>query len=515
MITWSAIAAIPFGSVACSQAKKEKKENIEKRPNVIVILADDLGYGDVSAYGSTTIQTPNIDKLAKGGVCFTNGYATSATSTPSRYALMTGTYPWKNKDAKILQGDAPLIIGETQYTLPKMMQQAGYATAAIGKWHLGMGNGNVNWNETVKPGAKEIGFDYSCLIAATNDRVPTVYVENGNVVGLEATDPIEVSYEKNFEGEPTALTHPEMLKMEWSHGHNNSIVNGIPRIGFMKGGKNARWIDEDMADYFAEKVKSFITENKENSFFMYYGLHEPHVPRAPHSRFAGQTGMGPRGDAIAEADWCVGELIAHLEKEGLLENTLIIFSSDNGPVLDDGYKDQAVELLGNHQPTGGLRGGKYSLYDAGTRVPFFAYWKGNIQPVVSDALICHLDLLASLSELVGQPQHKDLDSQQLLPTLLGKNKEGRENLVVEAQGKMAFREGDWAMIPPYKGPERNTTGNELGNLKEYGLFNLKEDRAQTQNRAQSQHERLESMEKDFLMLTEGYYKAEVKETPLK
>ena len=146
-------------------------QQVEEKPNVIVILADDLGFGDVSAYGSTTIHTPNIDSLAHGGVCFTNGYATSATSTPSRYALMTGMYPWKNKEAKILPGDAPLIINENQFTLPKMMQQCGYATGAIGKWHLGMGDGNVNWNETVKPGAKEIGFDYSCLIAATKRSV--------------------------------------------------------------------------------------------------------------------------------------------------------------------------------------------------------------------------------------------------------------------------------------------------------------------------------------------------------
>lgn len=258
MKTWILCSAttILYG---CGQREVQK-------PNVIVILADDLGYGDVSAYGSGTIHTPNIDLLAKEGVCFTNAYATSATSTPSRYALMTGMYPWKNKDAKILPGDAPLLIKEDQFTIARMMQQSGYTTAAIGKWHLGMGNGNVDWNETVRPGANEIGYDYSCLIAATNDRVPTVYVENGNVVGLDKNDPIEVDYEKNFEGEPTALTHPEMLRMHWAHGHNNSIVNGIPRIGYMKGGKSALWKDEDMADYFIGKVKNFLAENKKPAF---------------------------------------------------------------------------------------------------------------------------------------------------------------------------------------------------------------------------------------------------------
>ena len=267
-----------------------------------------------------------------------------------------------------------------------MMQEAGYVTAAIGKWHLGMGDGNVDWNKTVKPGAKEIGFDYSNLIAATNDRVPTVYIENGRVVGLDPADPLDVGYNKNFDGEPTALTNPEILKMHWSHGHNQSINNGIPRIGFQKGGKSAMWVDEDMADYFTGIAKDFMTNHKDKPFFMYFGLHQPHVPRVPHGRFVGTSGMGPRGDAILEADWSVGELMAHLDKLGLLENTLVFFSSDNGPVLDDGYKDQAVELLGQHKPAGPLRGGKYSLYEAGTRVPFFVYWKGQIKPAVSDAM---------------------------------------------------------------------------------------------------------------------------------
>lgn len=507
----SRLTVCTAGLLSIVGCTKEK----ETKPNIIVILADDLGYGDVSAYGAQTIHTPHIDRLGNEGVKFLNGYATSATSTPSRYAMMTGMYPWKNKDAKILPGDAPLIISEAQYTLPKMMQQAGYTTAAIGKWHLGMGSGNVNWNETVKPGANEIGFDYSCLIAATNDRVPTVYVENGNVVGLDKDDPIEVSYKQNFEGEPTALTHPELLKLEWSHGHNNSVVNGIPRIGFMKGGEKARWVDEDMADYFVDKVKHFIHENRENPFFLYFGLHQPHVPRAPHQRFVGTTGMGPRGDAIAEADWCVGEVLAQLEQLGLLENTLVIFTSDNGPVLNDGYKDQAVKLLGDHKPAGPLRGGKYSLFDAGTHVPFFAYWKGKIKPVASEALVCQMDLLASISALIGQPLDGEFDSENILPALLGKSQEGRHDLILEANGKLAIRMGDWAMIPPYKGPERNLTRNELGNLPEFGLYNLREDIGQENNVASLHPEKLEEVKKYFFQKTEGYYQSNVAEIELK
>ena len=451
------------------------------KPNVIVVLADDLGFGDVSAYGSKTISTPNIDRIANGGACFSNAYATSATSTPSRYALMTGMYPWRNPEAKILPGDAPLIIREDEFTLPKMMRQAGYATGAIGKWHLGMGRGKINWNETVTPGANQIGFDYSCLIAATNDRVPTVYIENGNVVGLDKNDPIEVDYEKNFPGEPDAISNPEMVRMKWHHGHNNSIVNGIPRIGFMKGGKSARWRDEDMADYFVGKMKDYITAHADTTFFLYYGLHQPHVPRAPHERFSGATTMGPRGDAIVEADWCVGQLLEHLEKEGILDNTIIIFSSDNGPVLQDGYFDDAVEKVGDHSPTGGLRGGKYSLFDGGTHVPFFIYWKGKIKPVRSDEFVCQMDLVPSLAKLVKTSVPNGLDGIDNLKTFMGKGKSKRKDLVIEAKSKVAFRTGPWVYIPAHKGKTTNATGNELGISRQPALFNLIDDPAQTKN----------------------------------
>lgn len=486
------------------------------KPNIIVVLADDLGYGDVSAYGGKTIQTPNIDRLANEGISFTNGYATSATSTPSRYALMTGMYPWKNDQAKILAGDAPLIIAETEFTLPKMMQQAGYKTGAIGKWHLGMGNGNPNWNIKVTPGANEIGFDYSCLIAATVDRVPTVYIENGNVVGWDKNDPIAVSYTKPFDGEPTAITHPELMKMKWSHGHNNTVINGIPRIGYMKGGKSAQWIDEDMAFYFVDKVNTFLTENKDEPFFLYYGLHQPHVPRTPHSDFVGKSGMGPRGDSILEADWCVDQLLENLEKLNLLENTIIVFSSDNGPVLNDGYQDLAVELNGNHDMLGGLRGGKYSLYDAGTHVPFFVYGKGVLKPRTSDALVCQLDILPSIAGLLDITLDEKLDGIDLSNTLFG-NKETnkRKNLIVEASGRLALRTENWILIPPYNGPERNETKNELGNLENYGLFNVQKDKAQKTNVAHKKSSKLNSLKKSFLKITKDYYQPYVEQEVLK
>lgn len=490
-----AIAALALAAASCGQAPKEQN------PNILLIVADDLGLGDVSAYGSKTISTPNIDSLANEGIRFNNGYATSATSTPSRYALFTGMYPWRNADAKILPGDAPLLIPVDIPTMPKMLQEAGYETGAIGKWHLGMGAGNVDWNKEIVPSANTVGFDYTCLIAATNDRVPTVYVENGLVEGLEADDPIYVSYEKNFEGEPTALTHPEMMKMKWYDGHFNSIVNGIPRIGFMKGGQKARWIDEDMADYFIAKVNRFITERDETKpFFLYYGLHQPHVPRAPHQRFVGSTSMGPRGDAVVEADYCVGEVIALLEKEGLLENTLVIFTSDNGPVINDGYCDDSEEKLGSHDPRNGTRGGKYSLFDGGTHIPFIVYWKGQIEPMVSDALISQHDLFASIGKLIGGNVPEGLDSQEHLDVLLGKSHDGREDLVHEAQGRLSYRKGRYSLIPPYEGPERNKTLNELGNLSTWTLFDLESDYRETTDIAANSPEILEEMKASFLSI---------------
>lgn len=465
----------------------------DTKPNIVIIYMDDLGYGELGAYGATELKTPNMDALANGGLRFTNGYATSATCTPSRYALLTGVYPWRNKNAKILPGSASLIIDTAQNTIPKLLKSKGYATGIIGKWHLGLGAGEIDWNTRISPGPNEVGFEYSNILAATQDRVPTVYIKNGEVVNLDPNDPIKVSYEDNFEGEPTGLDNPEMLKMKWHHGHNNSIVNGIPRIGFMKGGEAAKWVDEDMADYFLADAQAYVKKNKGRPFFLYYALQQPHVPRTPHPRFVGKSGMGPRGDVILEADWVIGEFMKTLKKEGLLENTLIVFSSDNGPVVNDGYYDEAVEKLGHHKPAGSLRGGKYSLFEAGTRVPFITYWKGTIAPGVSNALVSQLDLFSSLASLVNSDATTE-DSKNLMAAMLGKSESGRDELVLEATSRTAFRKGDWAMIPPYDGPARNDLVDiELGNDSVYQLYNLQDDIGQQNNLAESHPEKLQEL----------------------
>lgn len=503
--------------VCCTPSKSPKNEaqTQQQKPNIVILYLDDLGYGDVSSYGATELQTPNIDALANNGVKFTNGYASSATCTPSRYALLTGMYPWRNKKAKILPGTAPLLISTAQQTLPKLLKSKGYQTAIVGKWHLGLGTGVVNWNEKVTPGPNEVGFDDSYIMAATQDRVPTVYIKDGNVVGLDKNDPIEINYKENFEGEPTAISHPEMLRMKWHHGHNSSIVNGIPRIGYMKGGETAKWTDIDMADHFLEKAQNYVKTHKENPFFLYYAMQQPHVPRTPHPRFVGKSGKGPRGDVILEADWVIGEFMKTLKEEGLLENTLVIFSSDNGPVLNDGYYDDAVEKLGNHDPKGGLRGGKYSIFEAGTRVPFITYWKDKIQAQVSDAIISQMDVLASVASLVGTEENTT-DSQNFIDVLLGVSKNGRENLIIEATGKTALRSGDWVYIPSYKGKNlREEVGIEVGNFPYEQLYYLKEDEGQKNNLALKYPKKLEAMKQTFIKLRGENFTKGVKEVVFK
>lgn len=441
-----------------------------RTPNIVIIVADDLGFGDLSCYGAKRISTPGIDRLANEGLRFTQGYAAAATSTPSRYALLTGMYPWTNADAKILRGNAPLIIDHNRITVPKMLKQAGYVTGSVGKWHLGLGNGNVDWNERVTPGAKEVGYDYSFIQAATNDRVPCIFIENGIGVGLDPDDPLYVSYAHNFKGEPTGKDNPELLRMHPSVGHAGAIVNGVPRIGFQTGGKKAQWKDEDMAELFLNKAKDFVKRNADKPFFLYYGLHQPHVPRVPNERFAGKSSMGARGDVILEADWCVSEFLNVLDTIGISDNTLVIFTSDNGPVLDDGYADKAVELVGDHKPAGPYRGWKTTLYTGGTCVPLLIRWPGVVRHDVSEAMVCQLDLLASLAALTGQTYRERTDSQNTLPAFLGQSNKGRSELVLEGMFNYCFRQGDWVMIPPYP-----------GNSLEYQLYNVKKDPGQKDN----------------------------------
>lgn len=486
-----------------------QSKNLAK-PNIVLIYTDDLGVGDPSCYGTSAIATPNIDRLAKNGVKFTNAHTTSATCTPSRFSLLTGKYAWRKAGTGIAPGDASLIIPTNIITLPAMLQKAGYNTAVIGKWHLGLGDANgADWNGKITPGPLEIGFNYSFLIPATGDRVPCIFVENHNVLNLDKNDPIKVSYKAPIDSNaPTGKKNPELLKMLPSHTHDNTIVNGVSRIGYMTGGKSALWKDEDFADIFIKKANSYITENKKKPFFLYFATHDIHVPRLPHARFVGKSGMGPRGDALLQLDWTVGEVESILKKNGLLENTIIIFTSDNGQVIDDGYKDEAVEKLGNHKPGGIYRGGKYSAFEAGTRVPFIVSWKGNVVAnKTSNTLFSQVDLYASLAALVGATVEEGQapDSKNYLPVLLNKSNTPRDYLVEQSiNSTLSLIVGDWKYIEPSKGAKINKdTNTELGNLAQPQLYNLTTDIGETKNVASEYPDKVKELQELLAKIKQG------------
>ncbi|MEM9480136.1 MAG: arylsulfatase [Verrucomicrobiota bacterium] len=445
-----------------------------EKPNILLIYTDDVGYGDVGCYEGSKTPTPNIDRLAKEGIRFTDGHCSAATCTPSRFAMLTGQYAFRLKGTGIASGDAGMIISPDTYTMADVLKAAGYNTGVVGKWHLGLGEGNNDWNKEVTPNPSDIGFDYHFLMPATGDRVPCVYFEQGKVVGLDPSDPIKVSYKDRIDDRPSGEEARETLKQDWSHGHNKTIINGISRIGWQTGGKSAEWVDEDMADVFTEKAIEWLDENSggEEPFFLFFSTHDIHVPRIPHSRFVGSSGQGPRGDAMVQCDWCVGELLNYLDKKNLAENTIVLFGSDNGPVLDDGYKDDANEKLGDHDPNGPFRAGKYSLFEGGTRTPFLVRWPAKIEGgQVSDALFGQIDLSRSFAKLTGGdvPNGALSDSHDELDTLLGEDKTGRPHLIHETRNGLALRLGDWKYIPPGKtrdqlGPWENIQINQPGAL---------------------------------------------------
>ena len=465
------------------QAQQKRTVPGKELPNVIFIYADDLGYGDLECYGATRVQTPNVNRLANEGIRFTQAHATASTSTPSRYAMLTGEYAWRRPDTDIAAGNAKMIIRPEQFTMADLFKAAGYSTAAIGKWHLGLGDktGEQDWNAPLPAALGDLGFDYHYIMAATADRVPCVFIENGQVANYDPSAPIEVSYQANFPGEPTGKDNPELLyNLKPSFGHDKSIVNGISRIGYMKGGGKALWKDENIADSILVHAQGFIQANKDKPFFMYFATNDVHVPRFPHERFRGKNPMGLRGDAIVQFDWTVGQLLKTLDDLGIADNTIIILSSDNGPAVDDGYADEAVAKLGSHRPTGPLRGNKYSAFEGGTRIPAIVRWPKEIhKAAVSDALVSQIDWFASFASLlqVRLPKGAAIDSRNHLDTWLGKDNADRPWVIEQALNHaLSVRTKEWKYIEPSRGEaimERESV--ETGYLMEPQLYHVASD----------------------------------------
>lgn len=398
-------------------------------PNVVVINVDDLGYGDVGCYGATKVNTPNIDKLAQEGRRFTDAHAASAVCSPSRYALITGQYPSRIDFWKPVFLKSPLVIDTAQMTVANVMKEAGYATACIGKWHLGFGTEKpVDWNKELKPGPLELGFDYYFGVPVLNSHPPFVYVENHKVVGLVPEDPMV------YGEEAKTREFDEKFDMD--------------AIG---GGKAAHELYEDrkVGTTLKDRAIEWIKEKKEEPFFLYFATTNIHHPFTPAPQFIGKSEAGPYGDFIHELDWMIGEVLNTLEEEGLADNTLVILTSDNGGMLNRGGQN-AWEA--GHRQNANLLGFKFDAWEGGHRVPFIARWPGKIPAgTESDELLSNVDILATLAALVEQPlkENEGPDSYNMLQAFTGSPPEPvRDHLVISPSRKknLAIRKGKWMYI---------------------------------------------------------------------
>lgn len=459
-------------------------------PNILYILTDDVGYGDLGCYGATHVLTPNIDRLAKDGTRFTDAHSSASVCTPTRFALLTGRYAWRQPGTGIAAGNTPALIPTTAFTLPTLLKHAGYSTALIGKWHLGLGNTPTIYNGDIRPGPLEIGFDSAFFIPATGDRVPCVFIENHSVVGYDPQDPIQVSFKEKIGSDPTGRDPGAILKIHGDSYHSDTVINGIPRIGFMTGGKAARWVDENIADLLTTQAVKFLETPRTTPFFLLLATHDIHEPMVPHPRFRGSSQCGSRGDVIQQLDWTVGQILDTLDRLNLRKNTLVIFTSDNGGAIKSTYSDGTNELHAKQLPNGQLRGIKGSLYEGGHRVPFIARWPNHLPAATtSTQLICHIDTLATFAALTGQslPNDAGPDSLNILPALLGEKTPTppRDHLVLQNNGPrpLAIRQGDWILLE--KGGKSST---ELGEL-----YQLSNDLGQTKNRAATEPEKVRQL----------------------
>ena len=459
----------------------------ESPKNIVLILADDLGYGDLSAYGATAYETLNIDRLAKEGRLFTDAHSPHPVCTPTRYGLMTGRYSWRTwAGSANVWSDDPLLIEERRYTLPMLLKEAGYKTAIIGKWHLGYGRpdgenwteAGVDYNGKIAPGPLEVGFDYYFGIPHVGQQ-PHVIIENHRIVGLTSESPLKLHRDERWLAKTSYLER-----------------YGYPPRHHFTGGKGALYDHRDLAIRLTERAEGWIKEQADNPFFLYFAHRNTHGPIIPNERFRGKSGIGAYGDFVLELDWSVGRILDTLDEHGLAEDTLVLFSSDNGAV---------VRGLPGHRVNGRLRGQKTEAYEGGQRVPLLARWPGQIKPSSrSEALVALTDMLATFSELLGKslPEGAGPDSFSFLGALLDRKQASsvRTSLVHNSyRGGFGIREGDWKLLMFQGGGGRPVGGGgwnpfDYDRTIPYGqLYNLRDDLGEKHNLYADEPERAAAM----------------------
>jgi arylsulfatase A-like enzyme len=410
-------------------AQRSREATVQGRgPNIVFLMADDLGYGDLGCYGATRIPTPVINRVASQGVRFTDAHTPSGVCSPTRYGVLTGRYCWRSRLKNgVLNGYSPALIEPGRMTVASMLRARGYATACVGKWHLGFGDADpVDYEKPLRPGPLDVGFDYFFGIPASLDMPPYCFVENDRSVGVPSVE--------------------------------KDVYHAVQRKGLMTPG----WKDEEVGPSFAQKAIAWLErtagESPKRPFFLYYASHAPHTPCTPPDFIRGRSQAGPRGDMVAEFDWTAGQLLAALDRLGLADNTLFIVTSDNGalttgPAAWDKRPPEEFDLVHNgHRSNGALRGQKSDAYEGGHRVPYLARWPGKIKAATTCAEpICHVDLMATCAAITGAELPNDAaeDSFNILPALLG---EKRDRPIHEAivhhsgNGVFAIRQGKWKLI---------------------------------------------------------------------
>lgn len=457
--------------------------NAKARPNILLILADDLGYGDLGCYGATKVKTPHLDGLAREGMRFTDAHSPASVCTASRYNLMTGRYGWRTWAGHgTVWANDPLLIEETRPTVASLLRQAGYYTALIGKWHLGFGKpGTPGWddmlgpdfNAELRPGPLDVGFDYFYGMPAVGQH-PNIFIENRRVVGLKADDPIRFindprpAYRVNYRDRPR--TEPTNLQMA--------------------SGTSAEYAFADGALILTSKAVAQLETAARPPFFLYLAQRNIHSPIIPNARFKGTSEIGPYGDFIHELDWSVGEVLQALDRLGLTENTIVIFSSDNGGVDSSGKRVDHPEIRG-HPMNGPLRGKKTETYEGGHRVPLIVRWPGKIKAgVESRQLVALTDWLATFAEMVGRPLPEDAgeDSFSFLSVLVGgaATTPRRTQLVNDStRGFFSIRDGAWKLILGQGGGghyRKETSEPVVDSSEPPGqLYNLDDDIGESRN----------------------------------
>jgi len=481
-----AIVLVTFFCVTIFASNKEKE-----KPNIIFILADDLGYGDVSCFNENSkIITPNIDKLASSGVMFTDAHTSSSVCTPTRYGILTGRYNWRSRLKQgVLSGYSKALISQDRLTIAEFLQDNGYHTAYLGKWHLGWdwsisqedskSRDNLNaapivdFSKPVKNGPKTHGFDYSFGFCGSLDMAPYVWVENDKPTMV-----------------PTKTTVDKGKQTWWREGLTSDD-----------------FVHKQVLPDITKKTVSFINESTKGNkpFFIYMPLPAPHTPILPTKEFQGKSGLeNPYGDFVIMVDWVVGKVKKALESNGIAENTVLIFTSDNGCSPQADYEQLASK---GHDPSYVFRGHKADIFEGGHRVPYVVSWPARVKPGITDQLVCTTDLFATVADIIDEDFADNVaeDSYSFLPALSIKSKANvRENIVHHSiNGSFAYRKGDWkAIFCPGSGGWSNPKPNSEGitKLPKLQLYNLANDIAEENNVQDKESDIVERYRKELTQI---------------